>query len=270
MNISSEKQEDFSYAVFDYDILDISEIVKCLKNIGAVQLTKAISSSYLKELSQKIEIIFNKIDQDIIAKNRNINQSNIDKLYSSFNAHYLEQEENENASIFVAIENSLLEDVFKLYFNSEIEFDRNNSYIRRIRCGKNDIQKGAPFHQDASVVSIGKEMLTCWIPLIDCGVYAPSIEFLLNPLNCILVPKNVISIDEEPFDYQSITSCYSVAELPEKHLFSKFNTKQLWQPNLFLGDVMIFTETVIHRTYVTPKMKTSRNSIDIRLYPIVR
>jgi ectoine hydroxylase-related dioxygenase (phytanoyl-CoA dioxygenase family) len=85
-------------------------------------------------------------------------------------------------------------------------------------------------------------MLTCWMPLDDCGVDAPGLEWLQPSPPHLLVP----------------------AELTDEALQARFPASAFQQPPLAAGDALVFDGALVHRTHVRPTMTRPRTSIELR------
>jgi len=83
-------------------------------------------------------------------------------------------------------------------------------------------------------------MITVWIPLDDCGKYAPSIELIPDSPNRLLRP----------------------AELSDRSAqWRKRETKSI---QMQAGDILILAEHCLHRTYVNEAMNQSRFCAEFR------
>lgn len=89
------------------------------------------------------------------------------------------------------------------------------------------------------------ELLTCWIPLNSCGVESPGLEFVRGPQPELL----------------------HFTELSDPDLRNRFGPDQFWAPELEFGDGLIFLNSVLHRTFVTPAMERNRLSVEYRIFP---
>jgi hypothetical protein len=88
-------------------------------------------------------------------------------------------------------------------------------------------------------------LMTCWIPLVDCGSDRPCLQFIQRPHHKLL-----------HYGY-----------LCDRELDKLFDPQDFWVPQLKLGDMLIFLNGTLHRTYVTDAMKCDRTSIELRLMP---
>jgi hypothetical protein len=90
-------------------------------------------------------------------------------------------------------------------------------------------------------------LVTCWIPLSDCGRSSPGIEFINEALDRLL----------------------HYTELDDARLRQCFPADAFWAPDIALGDALVFPPGTLHRTYVRPEMTDDRLSIDYRFFPPV-
>jgi hypothetical protein len=86
------------------------------------------------------------------------------------------------------------------------------------------------------------EMLICWIPLVDCLGDCPCMQLIKKPL------KQLLHFDS----------------LNDNELGKIFEPKDFWVPKLNFGDMLIFLNGTLHKTFVTEAMKKNRTSIELR------
>jgi hypothetical protein len=89
------------------------------------------------------------------------------------------------------------------------------------------------------------ELLTCWIPLNDCGVHSPGLEFVRGRQSALL----------------------HFTELDDSALRQRFRPEEFWVPELAFGDGLVFLNSMLHRTSVTPEMRHNRLSVEYRIFP---
>jgi hypothetical protein len=88
-------------------------------------------------------------------------------------------------------------------------------------------------------------LLTCWIPLDQCGKDSPGLEFITRPLDRLL----------------------HYTELHDAGLRRRFSADEFEAPELELGDGLLILPGTLHRTYVRPEMKRDRMSLEYRFFP---
>jgi hypothetical protein len=89
------------------------------------------------------------------------------------------------------------------------------------------------------------QLVTCWIPLQDCGTQSPGLEFVRQTLPGLL-------------HYE---------DLNDRSLRQRFAPELFWSPELHFGDAVLFRADILHRTHATPAMQTDRLSIEYRFFP---
>lgn len=89
------------------------------------------------------------------------------------------------------------------------------------------------------------DLLTCWIPFNDCGADSPGLEFVLRRQPALL----------------------HFTELDDAALRQGFDARDFWVPAMEFGDGLIFLNDILHRTYVHPRMRDNRMSIEYRIFP---
>jgi ectoine hydroxylase-related dioxygenase (phytanoyl-CoA dioxygenase family) len=89
-------------------------------------------------------------------------------------------------------------------------------------------------------------MLTCWVPLDDCGVDAPGLEWLRPAPSAAPVPL------------------LRPAELTDAALRARFAASAFEHPALAAGEAVLFDGALVHRTHALPTMTRLRTSIELR------
>jgi hypothetical protein len=88
------------------------------------------------------------------------------------------------------------------------------------------------------------EMLTCWITLTPCGVDAPGLEIVDQPIARLLAPH----------------------ELTPDAVAARYGAPSFACPTLNPGDALLLRGDTLHRTHVTPSMTRDRTSIELRFF----
>jgi tetratricopeptide (TPR) repeat protein len=99
------------------------------------------------------------------------------------------------------------------------------------------------FHQDNRLYNSDAEILTLWFPFRYKHGPMPSLEFL-------------------PLKSKSHLPCTSVCGIDN----TMFVPEAFWRPEYELGDAMLLSGFVPHRTYIEKDMDMERISIDFRLF----
>jgi ectoine hydroxylase-related dioxygenase (phytanoyl-CoA dioxygenase family) len=111
-----------------------------------------------------------------------------------------------------------------------------------------------PFHQDCAYLRhYGTSFLTCWVPLIACGLDAPGLELALE------APAEEVA-HESWGDWE--------ARIPHQVLEPLLVDRATYAPALEPGDAVLFDCRLLHRTHMQPGMTRERLSIDFRLVPV--
>lgn len=138
-----------------------------------------------------------------------------------------------------------LQPVFKAYFGARAWVLLNNCSPRRE--GPEHPEHAIPFHQDQEFIGPMERGLTLWVPLTPAGGDDwPGLEFWLGSPQ---IPWTHLQLSPQERDK------ISQGVPPEER----------WRPQLWPGDVMIFTPYTLHRTHLTPAMRQTRFSSEIRM-----
>lgn len=89
------------------------------------------------------------------------------------------------------------------------------------------------------------ELVTCWIPLQDCGSDSPGLEFVRQRQPGLL----------------------HFSELDDMELRGRFGADAFWAPTMELGDGLLFLGDALHRTHVQAGMEQDRISVEYRVFP---
>jgi hypothetical protein len=90
-----------------------------------------------------------------------------------------------------------------------------------------------------------RPMRTLWLALLDCGVHAPSLEWIEAHEPVLLRPD----------------------ELTEPALLRRHGLQRRQHALLAAGDALLFDGALLHRTHVSPGMTNPRISIELRWGP---
>jgi hypothetical protein len=137
-------------------------------------------------------------------------------------------------------------------WGGKLAFLRRNCVPRRQAPGPT-VNELVPFHQDAAFLATTAPVLNFWIPLVSCGIDAPGLEVVLGNPQALLHSGAVAT-----------SKTYGAIEIAEADIVARWGRERLWHPALAQGDVLVFSNMTIHRTYVTPAMTRSRISLEIR------
>lgn len=243
-----------------------------LKNHGVVLLKGILDTAQLSLVSRSATQCFSYIEQ--IIHEQGIEQvSDYLPCYYFFNGrvtsvslfaldddqltHAFEKISHQMLSIVV---NSLAYQVLAKIMDSSLLFNLSQSWVRKQYALSHYHPLHTPhtWHQDGALgVTFNPlsdssnyyirepltPLITCWIPLTDCGRDRPGLQFIRRNLDQLL-----------HYDY-----------LNEVKLRKRFASDEFWSPEMTLGDVLIFLNGTLHKTYVTEAMTQDRISIELRV-----
>jgi hypothetical protein len=133
----------------------------------------------------------------------------------------------------------------------------NNTLLRRQQ--PQGVAPPLPFHQDALFLGSAAPILNVWIPLQACGVDAPGLEVVTVPVPQVFVPPAL------PAGPLQAGMSYDALELPEAAVRATFPAEAFCHAPLATGEVWIFSQWSLHRTWLTPAMQGTRHSLEVRL-----
>ncbi|WP_425215732.1 hypothetical protein [Tumidithrix helvetica] len=234
-----------------------------------MRLPSVLDESRLKTIAEASDRIFTHIEQLIRQHGADRVKEHLPNTY-----HYLERSTSVSP---IALSDYLnpREDILNLFANSlgmvlleeilgrEVVCNLTKSRVTKQYAPVNYHALHLPnqWHQDGalgvtfptsdfltSAPYIGEDMtamVICWIPLVDCFGDRPCLEFIKQPCDRLL-----------HYEY-----------LNDRELEKLFAPQDFWAPELKRGDMLIFLNGTLHRTYVTEAMKSDRTSIELRFMP---
>ena len=115
-----------------------------------------------------------------------------------------------------------------------------------------------PYHQDSySQDERISDVLNCWIPLDPCGRLAPGLEVVRDPCAPDFPRKDFgLATENAAYDFITIDRDDVVKAYGECFLAPEFE----------VGDCLVFSQNVIHRTYVTDEMDQPRINFELRIF----
>jgi hypothetical protein len=116
-----------------------------------------------------------------------------------------------------------------------------------------------PYHQDSgSQNDQVRDVLNCWIPLDPgCGRDAPGLEVV----RAIVEPGFPL----KDFGQYSESAAYDFLTIDRDRVAESYGDR-LMAPTFEVGDGLVFSQDVIHRTYVTPEMTQPRINFEYRVF----
>jgi hypothetical protein len=116
-----------------------------------------------------------------------------------------------------------------------------------------------PFHQDSYTQDkrVAK-VLNCWIPLDPgAGTTSPGLEVVRHPCRPDFPRKD--------FGLRSENAAYDFITIDRAAIVEAYG-ETFMAPEFEVGDSLLFTENVIHRTHVTPAMTEPRINFELRIF----
>jgi hypothetical protein len=115
----------------------------------------------------------------------------------------------------------------------------------RLHSWHQDGALGVRFPPESGPMPPMTPLVTCWIPLNDCGTDSPGLEFVRS---------------RQP-------GLVHFTELDDPALRRQFSPQEFWAPQFEFGDGVVFRNDVLHRTYALPEMRHDRLSVEYRIFP---
>jgi hypothetical protein len=143
-------------------------------------------------------------------------------------------------AILPAIAASPIGEALHAYFEDGVHTPLPQILLRHYHAG-NGYRTVAGFHQDLTGAD-RRATLTSWIPLVDCGLEAPGLEWVEAPVDGPL------------------------SDIGEAAVLSRYGNR-LVHPAFAAGDAVLMRNTVPHRTFVSAAMTQPRYSLDLRYLP---
>ncbi len=116
-----------------------------------------------------------------------------------------------------------------------------------------------PYHQDSYTQDKRvRSVLNCWMPLDPAGIDAPGLEVVRHPC-APNFPRRSWGLESENAAYDRIT-------IERDRIVAEYGPDSFAAPPFEIGDCLIFSEHVIHRTFVTPGMTRPRINLELRVF----
>jgi hypothetical protein len=148
----------------------------------------------------------------------------------------------------------------------EAYFDDDRLYLSPVRIGSRQIRPHSaltrlPYHQDSYTEDRRvRGVLNCWIPLDPgAGLTSPGVEVVRDP-------------GRPGFELQAparatANSGYETISIDRDRIVAEYGENFL-APVFEVGDSLVFSQDVIHRTYVTPQMTQPRIGFEFRVFSL--
>lgn len=116
-----------------------------------------------------------------------------------------------------------------------------------------------PYHQDSYTQDQRvRSVLNCWTPLDPAGIDAPGLEVVRHP--------GVPDFPRRNWGLESENAAYDRITIERDRIVAEYGPDSFAAPSFDVGDCLIFSEHVIHRTYVTPSMSRPRINLELRVF----
>ena len=157
------------------------------------------------------------------------------------------------------LEGSVFAEICRAYYGDarlRTQFSRNGF---RAHDPRRSSKSFIPYHQDSYTQdSRVLSVLNCWTPLDPAGIDAPGLEVVRDP--CVRdFPRRCWGLESENAAYDKIT-------IERERIVAAYGADAFLAPSFAVGDCLIFSEHVIHRTYVTPEMTRPRINMELRVF----
>jgi hypothetical protein len=133
-------------------------------------------------------------------------------------------------------------------------------HTRRVFTDRADVgsftQKPIDMHCDGPSLSRHTYSLNVWVPLIDCGVDAPSLQFVPGPFEPL---QRAVRHD------MATATCDYQSQLEQQKFYSSGRDgRPRFMPTFRRGDVSIFHNWIMHGSYWTSDTRKMRTSFELR------
>lgn len=112
------------------------------------------------------------------------------------------------------------------------------------------------WHVDAHPHGATRFRINLWTPLEDCGVDRPGLQ--------AGIMSHDDSVAVSGYEHEHKSFAHATHALLDGGYNRLLDDMTVYAPILRAGDVFVFSHWTLHSTYVTPKMKTSRLSVELR------
>jgi len=124
-----------------------------------------------------------------------------------------------------------------------------NTYVRRVLPTQESSH--IPFHQDVTALAVA--CVNVWVPLVPCGVDAPSLEIMAARTDKI-------------FPTVSSAGDYNQTEITAAVVYEAFPPELRFYPKPEVGDAVVLLGGTIHRSHIAPGMTRARMSVEMRFH----
>lgn len=241
----------------EYKISELSkpEFVQAIDTYGCVLIREAIPQTILSMYLERAKKAYAYRDEQF--KRGEMPEGFINSMYRF--GHVAGTELDEEGERFSVIQKTVLSTplihYLVAYYNNDVGFIANNCLPRR-QHPKEIKNPSVPYHQDAAFIGDTFFVLNCWTPLVPCGKDAPSLEVVLDgSIRSLIKPPYLGEADKTPYE--------QISHEPQ-WVQEQYGDEKCWHPEMEPGDVLVFSNFTLHRTYQTPMMTEERISVELR------
>lgn len=247
-----------NYEIFGADA-SAADVARQVSELGSVVIRQTWPREPLGKLRGQIQAFCDKRREDVKQGTAAFAAA---KMYSSHGVGTLSEIMKANALDFDALRalfmTSKYRDICAAYYDSD------KLYCQASRCGFREHMPAEskksfiPYHQDSYSQSKNiKNVLNCWMPLSPCGRNAPGLEVVMD--------RCYPDFPRKDFGLATENAAYDFITIAREKIVEVFGEKFL-APIFDVGDCLIFSQDVIHRTYVTEEMDRPRINFEFRVF----
>lgn len=175
-------------------------------------------------------------------------------------AHDIFSQINPGFSIFDLIGSLEFAQILSAFFNGP--YHRSHcAHTRRISLDESEHsmrwQKPVFFHVDGQYHTPAEFGLNFWTTLDDCGVDAPGLQIVRNPID-----ETLAFLEFNPATAQCNPDKFKVIN---EDIFSAFDEAKVFAPEMKVGDVFVIHNWTLHSSSYDPAMTKSRQSCELRI-----
>jgi hypothetical protein len=120
-------------------------------------------------------------------------------------------------------------------------------------------QEPIHFHIDAQYHMPQKFGVNVWVPVDGCGVDAPGMQVVLEPLQAVI---DYVGYDPAGMSFDTLR----LEAINSGAFLDRYAADRLYRPQMALGDVLLMHNWTLHGTYCTPDMVKARRSFELRFH----
>ncbi len=243
-----------SKPIFDADTITGAELLENIQRHGAVLIRGGLDKAEIAAMLARAEQAYTRWSGRYARGELNAVER------TAFEVGHVSpddlRQETESFAVVAFFVRSPLSRLLATLWDGNLLFLSDNCVPRRQLSGGGEASRPVPFHQDASFLGNAGLVLNFWIPLVACGRDAPGLEVVMEH------PQG--SIDRDSAVNQPSLPDYSGIDIPDEEVMRRFGADKLWHPEMEPGDVLVFSNLTVHRTYMHAGMSRDRISLEVR------